>query len=151
VDIAPNFDRRRGFRSMSWNRFASGVCLSSLLMLAIPASTELGGGRPSKLDSAECMLSFVLFVKHNTSIRYESSSLNWSRSSACEDVLFIASVINCALSDEISLTSPARRAHLGQVLPEFPGCIGHIDGTLSTINRPSVPEHGQNYNRRKNM
>jgi hypothetical protein len=148
VDITPYFDQRRVFRE--WEP----LCQRVPLIITYARDTgepRIRRGRPSNLDPAERMLSFVLCVKHNTSIRYESSSWNWNRSSACDDVPFIASVINCTLADEISWPSPARRAQLDQVLPEFPGCIGHIGGTLYKINRPSVPERGQHYNRRKHM
>jgi hypothetical protein len=35
-------------------------------------------GRPSKLGPRERVLSFILNVKHNTGVRYESSSWNWA-------------------------------------------------------------------------
>jgi hypothetical protein len=49
-------------------------------------STELPrvkDGRPLTLDPRERVLSFVLKVKHNSGVRDESSSWNWSRSSLC--------------------------------------------------------------------
>jgi hypothetical protein len=145
------FRSATGFSLNKWERLCQR-CVPIIITYARDTSEHrIRRGAPYKLDPAERMLSFVLFVKHNKSIRYESSSCNWSRSSASDDVPFVASVIKCALDDEISWQSLARRAQLGQVLPEFPGRIGHIDGTLCTIDRPSIPEHGQHYNSRKHM
>jgi DDE superfamily endonuclease len=90
-------------------------------------------------------------MKHNTQSRYESSLWNHSRSSVCDDSLFVASSINIALQDELQWPGAERRNQLSQRLPDFPGCIGHIDGTLCRINRPDDIEHGGYYNGRKHM
>jgi DDE superfamily endonuclease len=108
-------------------------------------------GRPTKLNAPERLLSFVLFCKHNTGVRYESSSWNYSRTSLPDDAVFIASVLNVALGDEIRWPSEERRQQLSQRLIEFPGCIGHVDGTLCQINRPRIAEHKRYYNNRKKM
>jgi hypothetical protein len=55
---------------------------------------RLNAGRLSKLDPCERVLSFVLNVKHNTGVLYESSAWNWSRSSLFDDVKFVADAIN---------------------------------------------------------
>jgi DDE superfamily endonuclease len=114
---------------------------------------RLNAGRPSKLDPRERVLSFVLNVKHNTGVRYESSAWNWSRSSLCDDVKWVADAITEGMKDEIQWPDEYRRAQLAQRLPEFPGCIGHVDGTLCRINRPSDigPDHRRYFNGRKHI
>jgi DDE superfamily endonuclease len=68
-----------------------------------------------------------------------------------DDSLFVASAINIALQDEIQWPGAERRNQLSQRLPDFPGCIGHIDNTLCRINRPDDIEHGRYCNGRKHM
>jgi hypothetical protein len=98
-------------------------------------------GRPNKLNASEGILSFVLYCKHNTGVRYESSSWNYSRTSIPDDAVFVASVLNVALEDEIRWPSAQQRQQSSARLTEFPGCIGHVDGTLCAINRPHIQEH----------
>jgi hypothetical protein len=62
---------------------------------------RLNAGRPSKLDPRERVLSFILNVKHNTGVQYESSAWNWSRSSLCDDVKWVADAINESMKNEI--------------------------------------------------
>jgi hypothetical protein len=110
-------------------------------------------GRPSKLDPGERVLSFVLNVKHNTGVRYESSSWNWARSSLCDDMKWVSDAINESMSDEIQWPEANRGAQLEQRLPDLPGCIGHLDGTLCRINRPFDigADHRRYYNGRKHI
>jgi DDE superfamily endonuclease len=108
-------------------------------------------GRPTKLNAPERLLSFVLYCKHNTGVRYESTSWNYSRTSLSDDAVFLANVVNAALADEIRWPSSERRQQLARRLSEFPGCIGHVDGTLCEINRPAIHEHKRYYNNRKKM
>jgi hypothetical protein len=110
-------------------------------------------GSPSKLDPRERVLSFVLSVKHNTGVRYESSSWNWSRSSLCDDMKWVSDAINESMRHEIQWPDAGRRVQLSQRLPGFPGCIGHLDGTLCCINRPSNigADHRRHYNGRKHI
>jgi DDE superfamily endonuclease len=108
-------------------------------------------GRTPKLSPSERLLAFIFFMKRNTCVRYEASSWNYSRSSASDDAAFVASAINVALADEISWPSAGKRAQLAQVPPEFPGCIGHVDGKLCKIKKPATPENSLYDNRRKHM
>jgi hypothetical protein len=66
-------------------------------------------------------------------------------------VSVIASAINMAHSNEIEWPNEEKRSRLARVLPDFPGCIGHVDGTLCRINRPNYAEHKRYYNKRKAM
>jgi DDE superfamily endonuclease len=54
---------------------------------------------------------------------------------------------------EIQWPDASRRARLSQRLPGFPGFIGHLDGTLCHINRPSDigADHRRYKNGRKHM
>jgi hypothetical protein len=108
-------------------------------------------GRPTKLNEAERLLSFVLYCRHNCSVRYESTHWSYSRSSLSGDISFIASIVNEALSEEIRWPSQDQRQQLSQRVSEFPGCPEHLEGTLSRINQPRVPEHKRYFNNRIKM
>jgi hypothetical protein len=45
-------------------------------------------------------------------------------------VKWVADAINESMKDEIQWPDENRRTQLAQRLPEFPGCIGHVEGTL---------------------
>jgi DDE superfamily endonuclease len=78
--------------------------------------------------------------------------MNWSRTSASGDALFIASCVYVAASDEIRWPTTTERLHLATQISELPGCIGFIDGTLVQIRRPhGNPMHANWFNGRKKM
>ncbi|KAL3700924.1 hypothetical protein R1sor_018946 [Riccia sorocarpa] len=81
-----------------------------------------------------------------------SSIWNWSRSSVNDDALFVSSCINVAAADELRWPTREERRRLAATLPQFPGCIGFIDGTLCKIRRPfQDPLHRNWYNGRKKI
>jgi hypothetical protein len=80
----------------------------------------------------------VFYLKHDNVTRFNAYNWNWSKSSACDDTVFVASCINEALKHELTWPSPNERRTLSQNLPDFRGCIGFIDGTLIEICRPSA-------------
>lgn len=59
-------------------------------------ATKLIQGRPSKFDLKERLLSFLFYVKHNTSCLYEASLWIFSRLCLDDDALFNANTINVA-------------------------------------------------------
>ena len=93
-------------------------------------------GRRPKLSPHQRILAFILHLKHDNSANMEAFSWNWAKSSVSDDAVFIASCINFACEDEIRWPDAAERSRLGTRIPEFPGCIGFIDGTLCKIRRP---------------
>jgi hypothetical protein len=93
-------------------------------------------GRHPKLSAHQRLLAFILHLKHDNSAMMEAFSWNWSKSSVSDDAIFVASCINHSLEDEIRWPSAAERDRLGAMIPEFPRCIGFIDGTLCKIRRP---------------
>lgn len=110
------------------------------------------GGRPSKLSPEQRLLNFIIFMKHDNAVRYDAFRWNWNPGSMCDDALFIASCINVSIADEIRWPTPEERRNLSSRLPQFPGCIGMIDGTLVKIRRPyNNPEHRRWFNGRKKM
>jgi hypothetical protein len=58
---------------------------------------------------------------------YDAFMWNWSKFALCDDAIFIASCINHALEERVTL---------GAHLQEIPRCIGFIDGTLIEICKP---------------
>ena len=93
-------------------------------------------GRPSKLDPAQRLLSCILYLKDASSVALDAFEWNWSKSSLCDDALFIASCLNEAICGEIRWPTALERRELASLIPEFQGCIGIIDGTLVKIQRP---------------
>jgi hypothetical protein len=148
---ASTFRMTTGFTLSEWERFCQKCCPLVIAMARHSGELKVKQGRPTKLSPQERVLSFVLYVKHNTQARLEAVNWNYSRTSLNGDGAFIASVINVALADEIQWPDQNRRRLLGRVLPGFEGCIGHIDGTLCRIRRPCIPEHKKYYNNRKAM
>jgi hypothetical protein len=120
-----------------------------ILKYAQAGHVKLRPGRKTKLVPTERLLSFVLYVKHNSGARSNGIDWNYSRTSFNTDSIFIASAINIALADEIQWPDATRRAQLARALPEFNGCIGFVDGTLCTIRRPRIDHHKKIYNSRK--
>jgi hypothetical protein len=112
-------------------------------------------GRPPKLSPDQRVLHFILYLNHDNIIQLEAYRWNYASSSLCDDCIFVASCINNALEEELSWPVSARRRILGQRLPDFKGSIGHIDGTLVQIRRPSGQlnkcDHRKWYNGRKAM
>lgn len=109
-------------------------------------------GRPMKLTPEQRLLNFIMYLKHDNVISYESFQWNVARSTLCDDVIFIASCITDALAHEISWPNEVERRRLSRLNPHFPGCIGIIDGTLVKIRKPwNNPNHTKWFNGRKKM
>jgi hypothetical protein len=109
-------------------------------------------GRPPKLSPPQRILNFLLYMKHDNTNTYDGFWWNWSKSCLCDDTLFVASCICEALEMEIRWPSAEERLELGNFLPQLPGCIGVVDGTLVRIRRPwKHPQHGSWYNGRKKI
>jgi DDE superfamily endonuclease len=145
------FKSTTGFSGAEFDELSASVCPLQINFARSTGIDRVQTGRPNKLSPQDRVLAFILLMKHNNNFRYESSIWNHSRSSVCDDAIFAASAINVALDSEIKWPSPERRAELARRVPDFPGCIGHIDGTLCRINRPSGPDHGLYYNGRKHV
>jgi hypothetical protein len=142
------FRRWSGFTLTEWELLSQRVC-PTIVQYARGGHLKRGVGRKTKLTPAERLLSFVLYVKHNSGAGSNAIDWNYSRTSLNSDGVFIASAINKALADEIQWPNARRRAELAKVLPEFEGCIGFVDGTLCTIRRPRIDQHKKFYNNRR--
>jgi hypothetical protein len=91
-------------------------------------------------------------LKHDNTVHYEAFHWNWAKSSVSDDELFVCSVINVVLANEIHWPDANTRAVLANRIPGFRGCIGLIDGTLCKIRRPyRNPDHASWFNGRKKM
>jgi hypothetical protein len=106
------FQSWTGFTPCEWESLSQKVC---------PVLQDYGRnrrlktchGRRTKLSPQERLLSFVLYVKHNSGARSNGVNWNYSRTSLNADGLFVASAINLALEDEIMWPNAARRVQLG--------------------------------------
>lgn len=63
----------------------------------------------------------------------QSETFNTSKTINNQDFHFVIHCINIALRDEIAWPNAAERAQLTTRLPQFPGCVGIVDGTLCQI------------------
>ena len=109
-------------------------------------------GRQPKLSPAQRLLHFIMYLKHDNVVRYDAFSWNWSKSSSCDDSIFVASCIEHALPEELRWPTAAERRELGRTLAmEFLGCLGFIDGTLVEIRCPVDPSHRRFFNGRKKI
>jgi hypothetical protein len=116
--------------------FASFVCptiLGNAHSMGIPRVTN---GGPTKLTPEQCLLNFIVHLKHDNVVAYESFQWNVDRSSLCDDAIFIASCINVAFAHEIYWSNEMERRRLASINPHFPGCFGIIDGVLVKIWKP---------------
>jgi hypothetical protein len=62
---------------------------------------QLTIGWPSKLAPEQCLLSYILFMKHDNVTKYDAFMWNWNKSVINDDGIFIASCINYAIANEI--------------------------------------------------
>jgi hypothetical protein len=93
-----------------------------------------------------------MYLKHDNTCTFESAQWNWSRASTNDDELFIASCVNTGAANEVRWPTVPERAQLSTRIPQFPGCIGFIDGNLVEIRRPfDNPLHDNWFNGRKNL
>ena len=112
---------------------------------------KMDGLRP-KVSADQRLLAFILNLKHDNTATLEDFHWNWAKSSVSDDAVFISSCINHCLADEIRWPTGEERERLRQHIPEFPGCIGFIDGTLCKIWRPfKDPNHRIWFNGQKKI
>jgi len=57
--------------------------------------------QPSKLTLEQCLLNFILYMKHDNITKYDAFMWNWSKNVINDDDMFIASCINYTIVDEI--------------------------------------------------
>ncbi|XXQ39249.1 DDE superfamily endonuclease [Plasmodiophora brassicae] len=147
------FRATTNFTASEFEELCSLVCPVIELYARSTGEIRGAGGRPPKLSPEQRLLSFILHFKHDNNFVYDSGKWNWAKSSHCDDAIFVATCINEAILDqEIYWPDEHERKMLGRTLPEMPGCIGNIDGTLVRIPRPhNNPEHGRWFNGRKKM
>lgn len=96
-------------------------------------------------------MSYILYLRHNNGVRSMASHWKTSRTSLRDDAVCICSVINEVMESEISWPSLVERQHLRNRIPQLPGCIGYVDGTLYKIRRPNCEENRAYFNGRKKV
>jgi hypothetical protein len=93
------------------------------------------GGRPCKLEPSQRILNCILSLKHDNTSVFDGADWNWSKSSVCDDAVFVASCINVGIAEEIRWPTPQECLVFASAIPRLPGCIGIIDGTLIKVRR----------------
>jgi hypothetical protein len=93
------------------------------------------GGSP-KLSPQQRLLNFIMFLKYDNTATFDSCQWNWARSSVNDDSSFVASCIEEACKDEIRWPNDEERRVIARKIPQLPGCIGFVDGTLCQIRPP---------------
>lgn len=138
------------FTIHEWNELCDRVLPLISSHARSTGEVQILQGRPAKLTPEERLLNFVLYMKHDNTLTHDSHHWNWSRSSLCDDAYFVASCLNVALEDEIRWPTTEERLQLAAHNPDWPGCVGIIDGTLVKIRRPFHDEdHSTWFNGRK--
>jgi hypothetical protein len=138
-----------GFTLTEFEELCSCVCPVLEVCARSTGDLRRGSGRPPKLSPPERLLAAILYLKHNSTGRYESLHWNYCRSGIFDDTFFVLSAVVQVLHKEIQWPDRDRRRELGARIATMPGCIGFVDGTLCRIRRPKRPDHGRYYNRRK--
>jgi DDE superfamily endonuclease len=104
------------------------------------------------MSSQQRTLNALMYLKHDNTVHYEAFQWNWAKSSISDDALFIYSVINVVLANDITWPNADTRGVLANRVPGFRACIGLIDGALCKIRRPyRNPDHARLFNGRKKM
>ena len=146
------FQTITNFTAEEFEELCTVVCPVIILHARSTGQLRGQGGRPPKLLPEQRLLNFVMFLKHDNTATFDSCQWNWARSSVNDDSLFVASCIGVACTHEIKWPSAQQRLDLARTVPQLPGCIGFIDGTLCQIRRPfNNPLHGNWFNGRKKM
>ncbi|CAM6094787.1 unnamed protein product [Calypogeia fissa] len=145
--IPQQFKDLTNFWPQEFQELCERVCPVIQSHARISGTRHIVTGRPVKLFAEERLLNFLLYMKHDNTIFMDSQRWNWSRTSVCDDAIFVASCINEAISNEIRWPSAAERVVLAQTVPELPGCIGFVDGTLCRIRRPFEDPHHKKWRR----
>ena len=140
-----------GFWPQEFEVLCSTVCPTIVVRARSTRDPRVGAGRPPKLEPRERVLNAILYLRHNSNVRYESHNWNWSRTSLNDDVFFVLEIMSESLSNEISWPNANEGLQSRNTIPELPGCLGHIDGTLCRIRRPVGPNHKSYYNGRKKL
>jgi len=135
-----------------FNELSAAVCPVIQSHARSTGDAHTGRGRPPKLSPEQRLLSFLLFLKHDNLCVFDGHHWNWSKSSVNDDSIFVSSCVNAAIANEIRWPTEHERRAAGTRLADFPGCIGHIDGTLVKIRRPHRdPLHSRWFNGRKKI
>jgi hypothetical protein len=154
MKIVPSvFKVLTNFTTTEFEEISSIVCPIIVSHARSTGEIIRGAGRPPKLSPQQRLLAFLLYLKHDNTTIFEAFQWNWAKSSVCDDAVFIASCIDYACDGELAWPDAEKRSRLSRQIPEFPGCIGFIDGTLCKIKKPGGENanHKQYYNGRKSI
>lgn len=150
--IPQHFKDLTNFWPEEFNELCRLVCPVISSNARITGVSHILSGRPPKLTPEERLLSFILYMKHDNTIYVDAQRWNWSRTSVSDDSIFVASCVNEALELEIRWPGVPERVELGRVIPQLPGCIGFVDGTLCRVRRPFENQmHSKWFQGRKKM
>ena len=98
--------------------------LSSLVCTIIESNAHSTGqprsvfGMQPKLSAQQRHFLFVLYL-HDNNVRLNAFRWKWAKFSTCNDILFVSSCINGALSDELHCPCESERMISGQTIPRF--------------------------------
>lgn len=101
-EVPPLFKVWENFEVHEFDKFASLVCP---IIRDNAHSTEVErviSGRLMKLTLAQSLFNFIMYLKHDNIMSYESFQWNVACSTLCNDVNFIALCINNTLPHKIS-------------------------------------------------
>jgi hypothetical protein len=69
------------------------------------------------MSTQQRVLNVLMYLKHDNTVHYEAFQWNWAKSSVSYDALFVCSVINVVLANEITWPDANTRAFLANRMP----------------------------------
>jgi hypothetical protein len=97
------------FTIPEFNELCEAVCPLIMLYARTTGEIRSAVGRQPKFSPQQRLLHFIIFMQHDNVVRFDVFGWNWSKSSACDDALFVASCINEALASELIWPNPEKR------------------------------------------
>lgn len=106
-----------GFHLGKCERLGKNTILHILTYARSVGDGKVVQGRPNKLPPTEPLREFVVYCRRKTRVRYETNSWKYPRTSFSREVLFIGSVVNKALEDDVMWLGAKRLAVLWHNFP----------------------------------
>lgn len=95
---------------------------------------------PCKVETTERLFACLSWLHSGTTFRQSECHLGWSRQSIYDDLRHVLEAIVEGLDDELQWPSAGERARIHESFyGVFKGCVGIIDVTEHSINKPSLP------------
>jgi hypothetical protein len=116
----PSVSRRiTNFEEAEFDMLCRLVCPVVERTARSTGNSRVFSGRPSKMSSQRRILNALMYLKHDSTVHHEAFQWNWAKSSISDNALFICSVINFVLANEITWPNADTRAVLANRVPVY--------------------------------